>query len=461
MGNITVRELALQLLIRIEKESSFSHLLISDAMKRADIPQADENLLTEIVYGTIERKITLDYYLQPFIKNRKKLTDWVNILLRMSVYQMQFLERVPPYAIINEAVNIAKKKGHRGIGSFVNGVLRNIDRKGVRDVTKISDPIERLSIQTSHPKWLIERWVDNYGYEKTEKMCELNNEPKKITVRVNALKTTRDAMIEQFERAGIHSTACKWTKHGIIIHDGNIFRTDFIEKGYVTVQDKSSMLAVEYLDVAPEMHVLDTCSAPGGKASYIAEQLQNKGTVYANDLHENKLTLITHHAERLGLTNINVSKQDARKLRTIHKEKTFDRILIDAPCTGFGVIRSKPDIKYSKHISDIKTLQSVQLAILQEAALLLRETGKLIYSTCTVEIEENERVIEQFLQINDDFQVDEQFLEEVNKTFANRARITPFGLQLFPQSMDADGFFITRIIRINNRTEETKEHDQR
>lgn len=442
-----VREIALELLIRIQKDGSFSHLIISDAINKSRLEAVDEGLLTEIVYGTMERNLTLDYYLEPFIKSQKKLQDWVIQLLKMSLYQMTYLEKVPEYAVINEAVNLAKKKGHKGIASLVNGVLRNIQRKGVRNIDDITDDVERIALQTSHPQWLVNRWIEAYGYETAVKMCETNTLRKQMTIRVNQLKATREEIIEELATAGISSSVCKFTKHGIIIEEGNIFKTTLLKEGYITVQDTSSMLAVDYLDIEENMEVLDSCSAPGGKATYIAETMRNTGTVHAYDLHDNKLKLIRDNTRRLGLTNIVENAKDARKLQEEFNKQKFDRIIVDAPCSGFGVIRSKPDIKYNKQLSDIEKLHTVQTDILESVAPLLKQNGKLVYSTCTVEIMENEDVVKAFLKRNDSFEVDEEFLIQANESFNDVARVTAFGLQLFPQSIDSDGFFVTRLIK--------------
>src|SRR5690625_2715021 len=201
-----MRQVALDILMRIEKQGSFSHLLISDTIRQAKISELDEKLLTEIVYGTIERKMTLDHYLTPFIKSQKKIADWVQMLLRLSVFQMLYLDKVPDYAIIHEAVEIAKKRGHKGIASFVNGVLRNLMRQGVPDLQKIEDRIERLAIETSHPTWLVKRWVDQYGEKITTEMCRTNLERKPISVRVNKLKTTREVFVEKLKQMKLEAT---------------------------------------------------------------------------------------------------------------------------------------------------------------------------------------------------------------------------------------------------------------
>lgn len=444
----TVREIALHVLERIEQDGSYSHLLIDQAIKKAQLSSKDAKLLTEMVYGTISHKLTLEYFLQPYLKTKKEPEKWVLLLLLMSLYQMVYLDKVPTYAVLHEAVEIAKKRGHKGIASFVNGVLRNFSRNGPEDITKISDPIKRLALETSHPEWLVRRWLDHYGYEVTATMCQTNLQKKPLSVRVNTLKTTveevRDLLIEQ----GFSVEQSRLLKDALIIHSGNVIQTGLLEKGWITIQDQASMLATLALDVEPGMNVLDTCSAPGGKVTYIGELMQNKGNIYAHDLHEKKIALIENNSKRLGITNIKASKYDARKLQDLYENESFDRIIVDAPCTGYGVIRTKPDIKYRKQLQDSENLHQIQRKILQEIAPLLKINGKLVYSTCTVEKLENEVVIEHFLEKNTTFIVDREFLQESKKLFPD-ASISAYGVQLFPQTLNADGFFISRLIKRN------------
>src|SRR5699024_9587631 len=237
-------------------------------------------------------------YLAPFIQKQKKLQDWVRMLLRMSVFQMEYLDNVPTYAIINEAVEIAKQKGHKGIANVVNGVLRNMQRQGVRDVSLIEDKVERLATATSHPTWLVNRWISEYGFDVTKEMCELNVTKKPLHLRVNRLKNSREAILQELQAADIEASASPYIEEGIVVTKGNVLKTNLLQTGEVTIQDHSSMFAAKSLDVKPEMNVLDTCSAPGGKATYIAELMDNAGKVYAYDLHKNKVKLIDKNAKR-------------------------------------------------------------------------------------------------------------------------------------------------------------------
>ncbi|TFJ94603.1 16S rRNA (cytosine(967)-C(5))-methyltransferase RsmB [Lentibacillus salicampi] len=448
MENVQIREVIVELLVRIEQDSGFSHLLIDHEIKSKNIPPKDEALMTEIVYGTIQRKLTLDYYLEGFVNTKKTLKPWVRMLLRMSVYQMHFLDRIPAHAIIHEAVEIAKHRGHKGIASFVNGVLRNMQRKGVPDLEAIEGQAERLAVETSHPEWLVKRWINMYGYDITSGMCRANLERKLLSIRVQPLKITRQAAMDELRELGFETRMSDFSSQGIIVGRGNILRSRLFNEGYVTIQDQSSMLVTEMLHVEPGMTVLDACSAPGGKVTHTAEKMQNEGSIFAYDLHAKKAQQIQEKAAALDLTIINAKAGDARKLQQKHEKESFDRILIDAPCTGFGVIRGKPDIKYNKKEDDIARLASIQTDILNHVAPLLKKGGLLIYSTCTVDKTENDGVTETFLEQHPDFALDSTFFDQLPSVIQQSPDCSEFGLQLFPQTFSTDGFFLTRIKRV-------------
>lgn len=449
MSKHRLRNTILDLLIRIEGDSGYSHLLIKNEIEARNISSKDEGLLTEIVYGTTERKLTLDYYLEPFIKTSKKQERWVRMLLRMSVYQMVYLDKVPDHAIINEAVEIAKERGHQGIGSFVNGVLRNIQREGVRDTAEIIDKVERLSIETSHPKWLVERWVNNYGFDVAEAICKENLTRKPISVRVQPLRISREDAIEQLLEQGFEVRPSNISSQGIIIDQGNIIHSELFKQGFLTIQDQSSMLVGEMLDVKSGMNVLDTCSAPGGKVTHIAEKMEDIGAIHAFDLHKKKINLINEKASVLQLSIIDAKHGDARGLGTLLAEGSYDRIIVDAPCTGLGVIRGKPDVKYSKQLEDIYRLANIQLDILTSIAPLLKEDGLIIYSTCTIDKEENEEVVKKFLDRHPNYEIDQRFFDALPEGFSDSAGISEYGLQLFPQTFHTDGFFLTRFKKVH------------
>jgi 16S rRNA (cytosine967-C5)-methyltransferase len=437
-GKKNVREIALELLESIDKNQSYSNLLLNSKIEKNEIAPKDVGLLTELTYGTLQRRMTLDYFLKPFMK--KKPDRWVSNLLRLTLYQMVYLDKIPDRASIYEAVEIAKKRGHKGIASMVNGVLRSIQREGLPSLEEIKDPIERLAIETSHPVWLVKRWTDQFGFEKTKKMCETNLTAPLQTARVNTTKISRDECIELLENEGFMVEASPVIPEAIKCLKGNLATSNAFKEGLITIQDESSMLVAHALDVEENQTILDAAAAPGGKSTHIAEKLNKTGKVISLDLHEHKVKLIGRAAERLGLENIEPKVLDSRLAPEHFAAESFDRILLDAPCSGFGVMRRKPDIKYTKTEEDVYKLKQVQQELLQAVAPLLKKGGILVYSTCTVDREENHEVVESFLRENEQFEGDVTLKERLPE--AVKPLVDNFMLQILPQDFGSDGFYI-------------------
>ncbi len=437
----SVREAALDVIEAVEKNQSYSNLLLNSVIEKNELPQKDIGLLTELTYGTIQRKMTLDYFLAPFLEG--KLDHWVRQLLRLSLYQIVYLDRIPDRAVLHEAVEIAKKRGHKGISGLVNGVLRSIQRKGVPSLEEIKDPIERVSIETSHPFWLVKRWADQFGLEKTKEMCEMNLVAPKQTARVNVTKLSRDELIHNLSGEGVEVKPSPVAGEAVQTLRGNLVKTEAYRNGELTIQDESSMLVAHALDLKKDMKVLDACAAPGGKTTHIAELLGGTGEVQALDLHKHKVKLIDENASRLGLANVYTDTLDSRKAGEKFKEGSFDRILVDAPCSGLGVLRRKPDIKYAKKEQDLHSLQKIQLDILSAVAPLLKEGGILVYSTCTVDKNENEGTVRSFLSDHTEFK--EFHLKNLPETV--QAFTEGNQLQIFPQDFGGDGFYISSFIK--------------
>jgi 16S rRNA (cytosine967-C5)-methyltransferase len=435
-----VRNAAVQLLETIEKNQAYSNLLLNSTIEKNEISKVDVGLLTEIVYGTLQRKMTLDYYLKPFIEKNKKLQSWVVNLLRITVYQMVYLDKIPDRAAIFEAVEIAKHRGHKGIASLVNGVLRNIQRNGLPSLDAITDPAERIAIETSHPFWLVKRWISQFGEEKTREMCEVNLTAPLQTGRVNLTRITREECIGLLEDEGYDVEPSPIIPEAIKCLRGNLASSKAFSYGLLTIQDESSMLAAYALGIKEEEVILDACAAPGGKSSHIAEKLGNSGKVISLDLHEHKVKLIKNNAQRLGLENIEAMKMDSREVGQHFAKDSVDRILLDAPCSGLGVMRRKPDMKYTKQEKDLTQLQSIQLSLLESVAPLLKKGGTLVYSTCTVDKEENQEVVEQFLREHQEFAGDIGLAERMPE--AVKPLINGFDVQILPQDLGSDGFYI-------------------
>jgi 16S rRNA (cytosine967-C5)-methyltransferase len=426
------RRIALEALMKIEQGGAYSNLLLNQLLKQQPtLDPRDRNLITEIVYGTIQHQRLVDFHLQPFLKqNLDQLEHWVKQLLRLSVYQILFLDRVPERAVVHESVEISKILGHRGITGMVNGVLRNFLRSPQASVEQIKEPIERLAVRTSHPTWLVRRWVDQFGIETASNICEENNRPPKITIRVNRLKGNRENVIELLAQQGFEVEETSYAKDGLrIISGGSVAQTDLFKEGFFTIQDESSMLIAPLLDPQPGMKVLDACAAPGGKTTHLAEYMGNEGRIIAVDLHPHKEKLVQGNVKRLGTSIIQTVVSDARKLQD-QLEPDFDRILLDAPCSGFGVIRRKPDLKWKKEEADIERIAKIQYELLSQVSSLLKKEGQLVYSTCTLDQEENQRVVDHFLAEHRHFSV----VEGSSK-------------QILPHDFGSDGFFMTKLER--------------
>lgn len=439
-----VRDAALTILLAIDKNQAYSNLLLNQTINKYKIDQKDRALLTEITYGTLQRKYTLDYYLEPFIRGKIEL--WVRWLLRLSLYQIVYLTRIPPHAVVNEAVEIAKRRGHKGISSMVNGVLRSILRKGIRDLDEITDPIEKLSIETSHPKWLVNRFIEMYGYDQTAAMLQENNLPPQQTVRVNVTKKSVDDVLTLLREEGIEAIQSNVIPECLYILSGQASRTKAFKEGLITIQDESSMMPANVLNPQPGWRVLDMCAAPGGKTTHLAEKMNNKGSILATDLHPHKLDLIEENVARLGLSIVETAPIDGRKAPQFLKEESFDAVLVDAPCSGLGVMRRKPDIKYTKREEDFTSLHDIQLQLLHSGAAVLKKGGRLVYSTCTVNIEENEQTVEAFLSSHPEFELIP--IEHLPNQLVDKQQGGM--LQVFPQDFGSDGFFVAAFRKKEN-----------
>lgn len=444
---LTAREVALDVLTAVEQDKAYSNLLLNQALQKHHLERADAGLATEIVYGTIQRLNTIDYYLGTLVsKGLGKLQPWVRSLLRLSFYQLHYLDRVPDHAVVSEAVNIAKRRGHSGIFGMVNAVLRNaIRRKDQWQLPQELPLAERIALQHSHPIWLVERWLRQLGAERTERICEANNVPPHVSIRTNPLKNSREELLRLLEESGhVDAAPSPLAPAGVIVNGGgNMALTPGYAEGLFTIQDESSMLVAEALAPAAGMTVLDCCAAPGGKTTHIAELMGDEGVINACDIHEHKKQLIDAAATRLNLSSIRTMVADARELSKEFDAESFDRILLDAPCSGFGVIRRKPDLKWVKSEAEIKAIIKIQRELLEEVNTLLRPGGTLIYSTCTIEKEENEGNVMNFLQKHPEFELAPIVITGLPATLAESAQAGM--LQIDPDEFHSDGFFIAKL----------------
>ncbi|WP_170007008.1 16S rRNA (cytosine(967)-C(5))-methyltransferase RsmB [Bacillus fonticola] len=431
----SVRKQALSVLEQVERGEQFSNLAVQHVAN--EVEEKDRPLFTELVYGTLSHKRYIDYQLEPFVK-KQRIKLWIRWLLRMTVYQMLFLDRVPDRAAIHEAVQIAKKRTHPKVAGLVNAVLRNVSRQGIRAVEGVSDA-ERLAIETSHETWLVEAWIEAYGLEDVERLCYANNEPPEQTARVNLLQTTRDSLIKELEESGYAVNESELLDEAIVNTKGNLAFAPQYERGLFTIQDEASMLVARALDPQPNERILDACAAPGGKTTHIAERMGDTGEIVALDVHPHKKQLIESLTSRLQLSSIEVKTADATNLDGV-VEGSFDRVLVDAPCSGFGVIRRKPEVKYTKTSQDVESISQLQRKIVESVLPYIKSGGTLVYSTCTMMPKENEQVVEQLLLDHPELSIDISWQERLPaklQTYVRNGTIT-----ILPHYAETDGFFI-------------------
>ena len=400
------REVAWQVLNRCDVNEQYSNIALDTAIKRADLKDSDRGLLTALVYGTIERKITLDASIERLaVHGTKDLPQDVRNLLRMGIYQMAFLDRIPDHAAVNETVDLAPKR-YRG---FVNAILHAFVRggKALAIPEREEDPIRYLSVRYSFCEEICETFAASFGLTRTEELFAAFEKEPPLTVRVNTLRATREELMERWSRDGLRAETTEESENGIRVLDkAPVTALYGFEEGLFFVQDEASQLCVKALDVGRDMKVLDACACPGSKSFGAAMDLQNTGSVIACDLHKNKLSLVTSGAERLGIANLSVMEQDAR-VRREEWVGAFDRVLCDVPCSGFGVFAKKPELRY-KSPAESARLPKIQADILDNASAYVKTGGKLVYSTCTLLPDENENNVAAFLERNGDFSLLDQ-----------------------------------------------------
>jgi len=438
-----VREVALKVLYEIDKKGAFSNIALDEALRMIrgkshlhKMDARDFGFISEIVYGTVSWRLTIDEVIQKYSNIRmKKLSSWILNILRMGVYQILFLDRVPKSAVVNESVNLAKKYGHQASSRFVNAVLRKVSKKDYDVFFRIDDDIERISKTTSMPVWLVEKLLEQNSLERVEQICKDSNVRPKLYVRINRLKEDGQELIKVLEEDGIKVE--KQEEEDFLVLSGakNIESFASYQEGRFSVQDKAAGYIPIILDPKPNEKVLDACSSPGGKTTYMAERMKNRGEIYAWDLYEHRIKLVEQAIARLGIVNVKTQVKDARIYDENYFE-FFDKILLDVPCLGIGVLKRKPDIKWQRKKEDIEEITKIQKEILETCSKYLKLGGELVYATCSILKEENEWVIEEFLKKHTNFKI-QKIVSQEEKEF----------VQIF-QNEKTDGFFICKMRKI-------------
>ncbi|MGY3742555.1 16S rRNA (cytosine(967)-C(5))-methyltransferase RsmB [Leuconostoc inhae] len=433
------RVLAVQTLAKI-KNGAYSNLQLNQVIKQHQLSEADKRLLTTLVYGVIQHRMTFDYWLAPFVGD-KKIDAWVRELLYSAIFQMKFLDKIPEHAIFNESIEAAKILGHVGTGKYVTAILHNIGRQGLRDTAEIKDPIQRLSIESSLPIWLIEELISQNGEEATLAMLETINDAPQQSVRVNTILASDEEVETALAAEKFTAVKSRVAEHAYIVSGGHVASSKAFHDGLLTLQDESAMLPVESMRLTENVKtILDAAAAPGGKTTQIAQSVGEDVAITALDIHEHKIKLIKNNAERLHVAEkIHTRVLDARKVPAEIDQK-FDRILVDAPCSGFGLLRRKPEIRYDKTLADVKNLAQLQFEILDSVSQNVADNGMIVYSTCTILRQENDDVITKFLLKNSDFEL---VPTQTSKNLKpNRSENV---LHVYPNDYQTDGFFVATL----------------
>ena len=431
----TARELAVQLLTRIENGGAYAdHLLAS--MQVSELNPLDRSFIRELVLGVLRWKLRLDHIIGIYYNGKlKSLQPEVRNIVRIGLYQMIFMDSVPDWAAVDESVKIASCHNVRKVAGLVNAILRRFSREGEPEI-KLSDPVKKLSLEKSFPEWIVKKWVARFGVETAETIMTASNERHPVSIRTNTIKTDPESLASELasERFKI-TTASGIPMYFIVLKGEGLFETQAFKRGLFTVQDSVAAVATVLLSPKPGEIVLDLCSAPGGKLTHIAEMMGDSGCIDAVDINRRRLGLAKKAAERLGLKSINFIEEDAVKFRN-ESGTQYDRILFDAPCTGTGVFSKRPDMKWRRKNDDVIRITSLQKEILRNAASLVKPGGVIIYSTCSLEPEENESIVNWFTDEYD-------YSVEKDDRFKNFE--IDSGYLIFPHLMDGAGAFAAKL----------------
>lgn len=417
------RAVAARVLQRVESEGAFADLTLDAELSRASATPRDAALATELVYGTLRWQRYLDWILGPHSRRRlSSLDPRPRVLLRMTVYQLAFLERVPPFAAVDDAVSLARERAKPGVPEFVNAVLRAFTRRGPREREPAppADPVEALALRCSFPTWLARRWLERYGVEEAEALMHAMNERPPLTLRANALRTTREALAARLHAEDqIETTPTRHAPEGLIAaHGGRPGAWRTFADGALAIQDEASMLVARLLEPRSGDVVADTCAAPGTKTTHLAELMANRGRIHAFDPQPARLGLVGEAATRLGVTIVKTHHGAVETLAPGFAA-ACDGVLVDAPCSNLGVLRRNPEVKWRREPGDVAASAARQRDILAAAATMVKPGGRLVYATCSLEPEENDEVVAAFL--------------------AERGDFAPDPPSEFPLALDADG----------------------
>ena len=438
------RGTAVKILNRIDRSDAYLDRLLDAELRSDDMNELDKGLMNEIVTGVVRWQMKLDWVLTGFFHgNFTKAETNIKNALRVALYQILFLDKVPQSAAVNEAVEFIKRLRNQKVGDLVNAVLRNIIRniENIRYPDPNEDKIRHLSVIESHPTWLVNKWVARFGYDEAQKLLAANNRRPDLTIRVNRLKIAFDYFLSQLNQLQVQYTRSTYLENFVRVqHMAGIGSSEMFRQGFFSVQDESGGLAVELLDPKPGERIIDLCSAPGGKTMFIGELMKNVGEIVAIDRYETRLNMVKNAAQRLGVANAHFMVADAAAVQV----PPADKVLVDAPCSGLGVLAKKPDAKWRKEPENIRDLVKLQRSILENATTLVKPGGCIVYSTCTTEPEENLDLVKEFLANHQDFTI-----EPPGEIIPKEVVTADGTIETFPHKQGMDGSFAVRIRKKN------------
>jgi 16S rRNA (cytosine967-C5)-methyltransferase len=437
------RQTASELLYQVIYEGQFSNKLIQTAVDQSNMSDVDKRFVRTLIYGVLEKSMTLDWWLGQLSSIKlKKIEPRTQIIIKMAMYQIAFMDKVPNSAAVDEGVKMTKRANFRSAG-FVNAVLRSFIRlNGDWPYPNRDEDLKQyLSVYYSHPLWLVERWIELFGDAATEELLIANNEIPQISVRCNTIKTNKKELIREFEKSGYVVKSHDLLPEALILvkmGDVSLHMMDAFRKGHFFIQDLSAMLVGHVVAPKPGEMILDLCAAPGGKSTHMAELMSNSGQIIARDVNNFKLRQIEENINRMSISCVKLEMGDALVVNESDLEK-YDKVILDAPCSGLGIIRRKPEIRYNRSMEDIESLSTLQKEMIEVASKYVKKGGELVYSTCTIDPKENDEVLEWFLETHSEYEL--MALPKKLETLSTDGH----KLKLYQSTNGFDGFYIVKL----------------
>jgi 16S rRNA (cytosine967-C5)-methyltransferase len=430
---MTAREVALAVLERAEREDRFIDNVFELTLLESPLDERDRRLAQEIVYGVTKLRKHLDFIIDHFREGRSP-RGFLRTLLRVGTYQILFTDRIPDYAAIDESVKLAAKREPNTTG-FVNALLRRVtrERSEVSFPNRLKKPVDYLSIFHSHPEWLVRRWLERYDLEATERLCKANNEPPPLCIRTNTYRISVEELLRRLEEEGMQVRAGRYRDYLLRIEGGPpLGRSPSFRQGLFQVQDESAALVSELLDPKPREQIVDMCASPGGKTTHLAQLMADDGLILAVDISRKRLEPLVQNVKRLGVCSILPVVSDSRKISV----RSCQAVLLDVPCSGSGTLRRRADLRWRRQEADIGPLTRLQTELLESGASLLGVGGRLVYSTCSIEPDENEAIVSRFLRTHPNF-----VLQPVPEDFPPELVEEEHYLLTLPHEHGVDGAF--------------------